>query len=816
MSAARASLLLSVMLLSLPASAQEQTRNLIRNGDFEGNLPGAGVDYWSPTPPYPARAEVIEDPTRAHSGARFLRLTPTQANTDGNLYQFIDRVEGAAGYVVELWARGAGASVRVFVYEYGPGLKFLGSQPSEPMVLSDEWQLCRLHYTPREELKNLACAVHVRGGPADVDDIRVTAIGAQIPTPAPVVEKPWWSEQLGTGQRVPAPFTALEVNSGETPVVRCWGRELHLGADPLPARIISQGEELLAGPMRLLVRPSRAQPLALPTRWRVTAAGADRVCLEGRSSASGVSLATTITVDFDGFTRLDVQLRPQMMLELEEMWVEIPLRPQRARLMYHRLAQGGNYYGPAPAQRTAWPFLPVIWLGDHTRGLCWFAEVPRGWRNADGQQRLEWLPGGREDVLRVRLIDLPTPVSEPVVFSFGLLATPPKRPPGSAEDYFVRGGPCDPKHVKLLYLQIPQSGDILQYHLAEQERERVRRFVAGAVREGQRAAAWVQLEMFRPLPGYEQYLEQFRLVPGRIYPPDFVYVCPGSDWARMLLYGLAELQQELGLAGFYFDTGTLSACANFQHGCGYREPDGTLSPSYPIFALHEFKRRLYCLLEERLGQRAFISSLINGHMDLPVLTFDSAAISGEELNGRVRQDYAAALSMEQVSLQYDARTWGLWHQWLPAVTAGQDRDTTDSFLSLALPQHTPLWIAYCDYARVFEVLDALQAFGTRDARFLPPWEAARLVDTGAEGVYVALHVREAVGAEGRGEALLVLSNPGGEARQIEVRVDWRAAGLTRPPTRFVDQLRGEALPGQAGLIPLELPARSFRLVRAGY
>jgi hypothetical protein len=53
------------------------------------------------------------------------------------------------------------------------------------------------------------------------------------------------------GGVVPAPWTPLVVDGHS---LACWNRVYDFGEGPLPARINSGGQELLASPMRLAVK----------------------------------------------------------------------------------------------------------------------------------------------------------------------------------------------------------------------------------------------------------------------------------------------------------------------------------------------------------------------------------------------------------------------------------------------------------------------------------------------------------------------------------------------------------------------------------
>ncbi len=56
--------------------------------------------------------------------------------------------------------------------------------------------------------------------------------------------------------------------------------------------------------------------------------------------------------------------------------------------------------------------------------------------------------------------------------------------------------------------------------------------------------------------------------------------------------------KELGDDGVYLDgTSQVMPCSNTEHGCGYVGADGKAHPTYPVFANHEFIKRIYTVVK---------------------------------------------------------------------------------------------------------------------------------------------------------------------------------------------------------------------------
>jgi len=77
-------------------------------------------------------------------------------------------------------------------------------------------------------------------------------------------------------------------------------------------------------------------------------------------------------------------------------------------------------------------------------------------------------------------------------------------------------------------------------------------------------------------------------------------VCYNIQWGDSLVVKIARALDRYGFDGVYLD-GTMvpHACANQEHGCGYRSADGTLYPTYPIFAVRHLMQQLENIIKNK-------------------------------------------------------------------------------------------------------------------------------------------------------------------------------------------------------------------------
>ena len=278
-------------------------------------------------------------------------------------------------------------------------------------------------------------------GTADVD---VSAVTGTVTVTAAVLDAD--GNELGVGEatvsrppprqwphaaaidtnRVLRPFQPIRTEGDGAEI---WGRRLSYRGRLLPASITCLAEELLAAPIRFRLRTDEG-PAVVQIPGATRTAGEQAVVREGGMAARGVSFSGTQTLEYDGCIKIELAITPQRPVDVEELSLEIPLRPKVARYLHACRADWANSRSQAiPAGGWESKFMPFLWVGDEDRGLAWFSETDEAFQVADSGAVLQIAPGDRETVLRVRIVDRPTQWTGPMKLVFGLQPTPVKPVP---------------------------------------------------------------------------------------------------------------------------------------------------------------------------------------------------------------------------------------------------------------------------------------------------------------------------------------------------------------------------------------------------
>jgi hypothetical protein len=256
-----------------------------------------------------------------------------------------------------------------------------------------------------------------------------------------VLESPlkpvWLGTREGLSREVPAPWTPLKTR-GST--VFCWERSYRFERSLFPAEINARAATLLAGPIRLAGTCNGTPILWKGERPRLLEDARDKVSMAVSATAAGLVLAGVVTVEYDGMVRIDATLTPAAgQVTLQDLTLEIPLVPERARYLYHFPGQWGSVAnsGFLPAAGWSQAFKPFVWLGDEDRGLAWFCESDRNWSPLGAAEALTIRREAKATVLRCHLIRGELAVTRPLEYTFGFQATPVKEPEKTVWDYRI-------------------------------------------------------------------------------------------------------------------------------------------------------------------------------------------------------------------------------------------------------------------------------------------------------------------------------------------------------------------------------------------
>ena len=169
-----------------------------------------------------------------------------------------------------------------------------------------------LHATAIPKFDGLQQEVKIDCGPLPVGQYDVLAevkLGDSTTTlKERLVKEPppeWLGNKLGTIETVPKPWTPLTLTER---TVACWGREYTFGAAALPAQVRVLGQDLLAGPARLLVTAG-GQTQAVPLgEFKASETTPLKVAFTTGGRVGNLAVSGKAWIEFDGFYRNTITL----------------------------------------------------------------------------------------------------------------------------------------------------------------------------------------------------------------------------------------------------------------------------------------------------------------------------------------------------------------------------------------------------------------------------------------------------------------------------------------------------------------------------
>ena len=370
---------------------------------------------------------------------------------------------------------------------------------------------------------------------------------------------------------------------------------------------------------------------------------------------------------------------------LDRLWLEIPLRSD-ATISYHFapnkpvLIDGvvpdipSELYaaGAMPKKSMALPFLQQLFVGNDKVGFAVFFESDKNWQVEDPRRAIECIVNGEETVIRLHLLDSAPRIwtaksgdallhLPPISFRIGMQVTPVKpfpsdpykernlhidcfkKIPESYEDFLF--SPFEDTAEKTIdrisrlgvnTLYIHEKWNDIQNSpfLTRKSAERLKLIVNQAHARGIKVIPYFGYELSTLSPIYaeksEEYLNGcvdwhwYRLPWQRART-----VCYNSGWQDVFVEGVEHLMDEFGFDGLYLDSiKTCDPCDNEAHGCGYRDEDGKLHPTYPAFAIRKLMKRLCAMVEKRGG---IICSHSYGTFPVASMAFSHVLWEGESV-----------------------------------------------------------------------------------------------------------------------------------------------------------------------------------------
>ena len=674
--------------------------------------------------------------------------------------------------------------------------------------------------------------------------------GKEVARNAESVEKPavppWHNNSLGK-MEVSKPWTP--VRSTPEGRVEMWGRT-YLLDQGLPRSIVTQGDELLAAPVRVEVIAG-GKPLAWTAktfaRESVTAGKAVyRLDLDSAQA----TLAGTVAVEFDGFAWYELKLAPkQPGLQVDGAAIAVDLNGKHMRLigqhkyltdtvLYPKGAKPVKGGGPK-MEESLLPFTCYLWLGDESGGLAWIGEGPIGWKLRKPNECLAVTPGvtaAEPTRLRVRFIDAPSTLDGPMRLEFGLQASPIRPFPREDLTQLAQGG--GPSQDDEWYKAVAAAGGkTMVFHggwkgtkddwggwparpKSPEAAQRVKDGVALAHKYGLKVMLYTGWGVMADSAEYRNFGSEFTRRPVENSGFGTYRQAAGLDgcYADYVAWAVADLIREYGNDGVFWDScSNLFTDENLRIGNGWVDEKGNVRPTFPVRATRDLFRRVYNLVH---GEMKDDGACINfGGSVWCINAYADIFHRGEGTPMHVKTLLEAWDPLETYRADYFARPFGLNYlamnknfKRLPmtvnkhhAVTllhgqhtksAGRLDGKENSYDVQASPHgaiwRARNWLPMDDTRRSFYFFDGQKALAPADGRLL----ASAFVSGDSK------------------RALLVVSNLGLEpVKGAAVRIDRAALGLAPGVMKLEDAILSKPVALDGDGFTVDVESERFRLLK---
>lgn len=687
------------------------------------------------------------------------------------------------------------------------------------------------------------------GEPAD-KPVKTTLFGYRT-------DFPWLNNTIGEDDIVIPPFTPMTV---EGLTVKTVLREHTLTGNGLWEQVTAEGRPLLTGPMRIeVVRGGKVE--VAEGKAKIGASKPTAVEASSEWKTAAVTGRTQMTMEYDGCAKVTLTLEPADDQPVDALRLVIPLADKEMPLM-HAVGDGirfnyagavakgeGKVWGSDKASRNQLlgTFLPYLWVGGESRGLCWFAGNDRDWI-LDPEEKnpaLELRRRGEALELVVNLVQVPAALGRTRTIVFGLMATPARPMPEnpSWRRMGVASGVPAEHNYKILGMCHYWGANLYQVKPRGEDYEIVRQIAAVSRGEPKDQAFFDAYLAKHPdiraeinwsvqgatagvipytnlrgdndrTPEWFVYQDEWRneafsgRVPpgGHSGPVDFCVSLPPSR-VDYLLWHYQKLIEN-GFAGIYWDNIYITANANPASGGAYVRSTGGMQPEADIWRIREVTRRTAVMLH-KMGKRNVSVPHITNALLVPAFAWTGFNLDWEwkygntDFQDRFTRDYIRACSL------------GLQNGGVPLILDGikdiTSKDQQDwverTQIAACVPHEIKVWQVGSRYYKLLQFMLAL-GYGTPECTVYHYWDENPVAEVeGLDAAWILF--------AGKDKVLVVIGDYGNGGTG-KLTLDVRRLGLPADFTAVNWENAGEVMTAAGGVVTLApLKKHDFRALVIG-
>ena len=623
--------------------------------------------------------------------------------------------------------------------------------------------------------------------------------------------EPWRTSRSGVTHQIMPPYTPL-VHEGRT--VSSWGRT-HAFEGLFPSAVVSQGQDLLHRPIELQLKQNDQWQSVKAQRIEFAAVAPDRVEFEASGTAGPVRIVAASWIEYDGLIRTDLTLDAESPVTIDGLKLVFAFRPNASIL--HHLEQRwlANVFARSPAEpgaKMAYPWRPLVWVGNHDVGFTVVTETSNGW-TSDGPGAIVFEHHEDHLALTLNIVAAPIRLDDKLTYSFGLMATPCK--PMREDRFGIQIGT-----MPGMNLTTSMHGKNVHKHFSYPQPpnfDAVAKMISDKLNDGVRhcyyittSATGAQSEVKKR--HHEDWVVAKAVMKGSEWTfgqPQLGAdaACPASSFADFMAWAVENVMTTFpDNYGIYIDNPGPYFCENARHGCGAGG-----KKTYPYFSLRDLHKRIYAIVRSHRPDGIVWEHTSENFNPLQFAWID---VYSDGEHWRDAKRYPKEKVFELFNRSYMEIT-GTGHQVgaVPAFLSSMGTwrgDWTHWLLSRTLPfgQMMTIYHGWIDGTPGIAVARARNEFGLgkEPVRFyrsheLPPW-----FPVGGENVLACLWERQ------RDRALLiVLANWGDEP--VVAKLDGASVIQRLGPITARDALTGIAIGSPAEYLFCSVPANSFRMIR---
>jgi len=613
----------------------------------------------------------------------------------------------------------------------------------------------------------------------------------------------WWGNKYGKGPNVPTPFVDITVDKANDSI-NLWGRTYAYKGNLFPASITTQGKEILASPVELILTNSDGSVTKVEKADAVNWKKITKKRVEFVRTANVKDLKITVSgwAEYDGLNWYDLKLENSKPIKLKGVRLLIIYTKPFSELM-NVYDYGVSESGFIPEDGYRMSVRP-LWLGNGNGGMQWLAESTAGWTLAEPKKALQIVPRENGATVFVNFADSDVTIGQKALsVDFGLNATP-VRPPypryrlinrldhpvyftGGAWSYKQRFNPATLGRWRYF----SEAKDDARGRAWKKQVDTSARYISGGV-------YYTSGGMHPENDDYRYWGDEWSNNANFIYVKDptitnyahhgDVGVCQAApSWQDFTVWHYAKLFEETPCRGVYADDGP-AYCSNPHH--------GHKDPLIAMLGYREIIKRIYEVLREMYPDGTYNIHHMSGMRNMALEAFYDVYATGENFSSRITMGnvhYASHFRVDAFKSESMGHNWGPTCWFLPQLhnvrapfveKYGKEREkwyphwakfvngSAEYLIGLILLHDSTLWPAWIPKEPVKYMRDGLRkADFNMSYDYIPYWSQT-IVKLENPDTYASFYIDKK-----RRRVLLVYLNHTEDSGPVRMKLDWKQLGL---------------------------------------